>query len=202
MAANDQILVKRPHQQESFTEKQIMDIARCLDWKTGPEYFMSNYFYIQHPVKGQMLYKPYEYQKGLIDTYHNYRFSVSMLSRQMGKSVSAAGYLLWYAMFASGAQEIMHRIRYAYELCPNHIRAGSTTYNKGSIEFDNGSRIIAQATTETTGRGLSITLLYCLAGETTVRIRDKETLVEEEISLKDLYTRLYNPTTFLTDELA
>ena len=61
----------------------------------------------------------------------------------------------------AGAQEIMQRIRYAYELCPDHIRAGVTSYNKGSIDFDNGSRIIAQATTDNTGRGMSITLLYC-----------------------------------------
>ena len=91
----------------------------------------------------------------------------------MGKTATAAGYLLWFAMFVpdatiliaahkySGAQEIMQRIRYAYELCPNHIRAGVTSYNKGSIEFDNGSRIVSQATTENTGRGMSITLLYC-----------------------------------------
>lgn len=60
----------------------------------------------------------------------------------------------------SGAQEIMSRIRYMYESCPDHIRTGATAYNKGSIEFDNGSRIIAQATTENTGRGLSLTLVY------------------------------------------
>jgi hypothetical protein len=60
----------------------------------------------------------------------------------------------------TGAQEIMQRIRYAYELCPNHIRAGATSYNKGSIEFENGSRIVSQTTTETTGRGMSISLLY------------------------------------------
>ena len=55
----------------------------------------------------------------------------------------------------------MQKIRYAYELMPDHIRAGVTSYNKGSIEFENGSRIVAQATTENTGRGMSITLLYC-----------------------------------------
>jgi hypothetical protein len=91
----------------------------------------------------------------------------------MGKTATAAGYLLWYAMFVpdstiliaahkyAGAQEIMQRIRYAYELCPNFIRAGAVSYNKGSIEFDNSSRIVSQATTENTGRGMSITLLYC-----------------------------------------
>ena len=95
-----------------------------------------------------------------------------MLARQTGKSTCAAGYLLWYAMFKSdstiliaahkysGAQEIMSRVRFAYESLPNFIRAGVTAYNRNSIEFDNGSRIIAQATTETTGRGLSLTLIY------------------------------------------
>jgi len=87
-------------------------------------------------------------------------------------TTSAAGYLLWFAMFVpdatvliaahkySGAQEIMSRIRYAYEYCPDFIRAGAVSYNKGTIEFDNGSRIVSQATTENTGRGMSLTLLY------------------------------------------
>lgn len=118
-------------------------------------------------------------------------------------STSAAGYLLWYAMFVPdstilvaahkylGAQEIMQRIRYAYESCPDHIRAGATSYNKGSIEFDNGSRIVSQTTTENTGRGMSITLLYCLDGDTTkVKVRNKTTLIEEEITLAELYGRL------------
>jgi hypothetical protein len=119
-----------------------------------------------------MVYHPYDYQKKLIATYHNYRFSISMMPRQTGKSTSAAGYLLWYTMFVpdstiliaahkyTGAQEIMQRIRFAYELCPDHIRAGVTSYNKGSIDFENGSRIVSATTTETTGRGMSITLLY------------------------------------------
>ena len=119
-----------------------------------------------------MQYHPYEYQKRLINTYHNYRYSISMMPRQTGKSTSAAGYLLWYAMFVpdstiliaahkyDGSQEIMTRVRYAYELCPDHIRAGATNYNRGSIDFENGSRIISATTTENTGRGMSITLLY------------------------------------------
>jgi len=96
-----------------------------------------------------------------------------MMPRQTGKSTSAAGYLLWMAMFRpdstiliaahkyTGSQEIMQRIRYAYELCPDHIRAGVTSYNKGNLDFENGSRIVSTTTTENTGRGMSITLLYC-----------------------------------------
>jgi hypothetical protein len=61
----------------------------------------------------------------------------------------------------TGAQEIMQRIRYGYELCPDYIRSGVTNYNKGSMEFDNGSRIVSATTTGNTGRGMSISLLYC-----------------------------------------
>ena len=76
-----------------------------------------------------------------------------MLGRQMGKSTCAGGYLLWYAMFVpdstilvaahkyTGAQEIMQRIRFMYESLPDYLRAGATSYNKGSLEFDNGDTL-------------------------------------------------------------
>jgi hypothetical protein len=95
-----------------------------------------------------------------------------MLARQLGKTTSAAGYLLWFAMFNtdktiliaahqySGAQEIMQRIRYAYEMCPMWLKADVEVYNQGNIDFGNKSRIVARATTEKTGRGMSISLLY------------------------------------------
>jgi hypothetical protein len=169
----ESVLVKPAHRATNWTESEILEFAKCADPVTGPQYFMDRYFYIQHPTKGKMLYHPFEYQQRLINTYHNWRFSISLMPRQTGKTTSAAGYLLWYAMFKpdstiliaahkyTGAQEIMQRIRYAYELCPDFIRAGCTSYNKGSIDFENGSRIVSQTTTETTGRGMSITLLYC-----------------------------------------
>ena len=169
----DGVLIKKAYQKDNFTREQFTEFAQCADPASGAKYFMNNHFSIQHPTKGRMQYKAFEYQDKLLDVYHNYRFNINMLPRQTGKSTTAAGYLLWYAMFVpdsviliaahkyAGAQEIMQRIRYAYELCPNHIRAGVTSYNKGSIDFDNGSRIVAQATTDNTGRGMSITLLYC-----------------------------------------
>jgi hypothetical protein len=166
-------LVKTPYVKTKFaTQKELDDFIKCCDPKTGYLYFMDNFFYIQHPTRGSMVYHPWDYQKRLIETYHNYRFSISLMPRQSGKSTSAAGYLLWYAMFVpdstiliaahkyTGAQEIMQRIRYAYENCPDHIKAGVTTYNKGSLDFENGSRIVSATTTENTGRGMSISLLY------------------------------------------
>ncbi len=214
MSSNSPSLVKNPYVKTVFeTDQQLQDFIKCCDPTTGYLYFMDNFFYIQHPTKGGMLYHPWPYQERLIDTYHRYRFSISLMPRQSGKSTSAAGYLLWYAMFNpdstiliaahkyTGAQEIMQRIRYAYENCPDHIKAGVTTYNKGSLDFENGSRIVSATTTENTGRGMSVSLLYCLDGDTTtVRIRNKNTLSEEDITLKNLYVRLYNPEKVLNDE--
>lgn len=168
----DGVLVKKAHSKTKYTKEQYDEFVKCMDPKTGTRYFLTHFFYIQAGIEGKQLYSPYKFQEELIESYVNHRFSINLLSRQTGKTTTAAGYLLWYAMFRpdttiliashqfSGVQEIMHRIRYAYELCPDHIRAGVTSYNKGSIDFDNGSRIIGQATTEKTGRGLTIGLLY------------------------------------------
>ena len=172
MSTLESVLVKKAHTPTIYSDQQLEEFAECANMDTGPAYFLNNFFYIQHPVRGKMPMQLFDYQKRLINTYHNYRFSISMLPRQTGKSTVAAGYLLWYAMFIPdstvlvaahkylGAQEIMQRIRYGYEWCPDYIRAGAVSYNKGSIEFDNGSRIVSQTTTENTGRGMSISLLY------------------------------------------
>lgn len=169
MSAVNTDLVKRPYQTESMSQNSLRELALC---SISPLYFIRNYCYIQHPTKGRLPFELFDYQEELINSYNDYRFSVSLLSRQTGKSTCAAAYLLWFAMFnpdstilvaahkRDGANEIMSRLRYMYESCPDSIRAGVTTYNKGSLEFDNGSKIIAQATTENTGRGLSLSLVY------------------------------------------
>lgn len=187
----DDKLVKKAHSKATYTTDQIRELRNCMHPDSGPMYFLENFMYIQHPTKGRMLFTPYEFQKGLVDSYHNYRKSVNMVSRQMGKSTVAAGYLLWYAMFIpdstvlvasnkhDGALEIMQRIRYAYESIPDHIRAGVVAYNKKSLEFDNGSRIIAQTTTGNTGRGLSLSLIYM----------DELAFVDQGIA-KELWTSL------------
>ena len=169
----DGALTKKAHSKEKFTETQISDLLACSDTTDGYLHFSKHFFYIQHPVKGKLLFNPFQYQEGLLSSYHNQRFNINMLPRQSGKTTCASSYLLWYAMFHpdqtilvaahkyTGAQEIMQRIRYGYELCPDFLRAGVVSYNKGSMEFDNGSRIVSQTTTGTTGRGMSISLLYC-----------------------------------------
>ena len=169
----DGVLTKKAHTKEKFTEEQVQHLLACADPNEGYMHFVKNFFHIQHPTKGKIKFEPFEYQVRLLHSYHDFRFNINMMPRQSGKTTCAAGYLLWYAMFHpdqtilvaahkyTGAQEIMQRIRYGYELCPDYVRAGVISYNKGSIEFENGSRIVSQTTTGTTGRGMSISLLYC-----------------------------------------
>lgn len=169
----DGVLTKKAHSKEKFTEEQVEHLLKCSDPVNGYHYFAQHFFYIQHPVKGKMLFEPFEYQERLLQSYHDFRFNINMLPRQSGKTTCASAYLLWFAMFHpdqtilvaahkyTGSQEIMQRIRYGYELCPDYIRSGVVSYNKGSIDFDNGSRIVSATTTGNTGRGMSISLLYC-----------------------------------------
>jgi len=163
------VLVKQAYKKENYTEHQITEIVKSA---TDPVYFIQEYMWVQHPTKGRVRFHLYDYQVDLIKCYHENRYSINMLGRQMGKSTCAAGYLLWYAMFVpdstiliaahkyTGSQEIMQRVRFMYENLPEWIKAGATSYNKGSIDFDNGSRIVSATTTENTGRGMSITLVY------------------------------------------
>ncbi len=162
-------LVKKGHTKTTYDKFKLQELKKCM---IDPVYFLKNYMKIQHPTKGGIDFDMYDFQEELINTYHENRFSIALMPRQSGKTTCAGGYLLWYAMFNadstilvaahqySGAAEIMQRIRYAYEEIPDFLRAGVIEYNKGSITFDNGSRIISQATTEKTGRGLSLTLIY------------------------------------------
>lgn len=207
----DGVLIKKANQQETYTEEQVDHLVKCMDPENGYMHFSKNFAYIQHPVHGKLLFEPYGFQENLMHSYHNYRFNINMMPRQSGKTTCAAIYLAWYAMFNpdqtiliaahkyTGAQEIMQRVRYVYEMCPDYIRAGVTSYNKGSIEFENGSRIVSQTTTGNTGRGMSISLLYCLDGDTTyVDIRNKHTLEEEKVTLAELYSRLSGAKRILT----
>jgi hypothetical protein len=166
-------LTKRAHQKSKFTENHILELNKCMDPKTGPLYFCKNYCMIQHPTKGSMKFEMFQYQEGLISTYHDNRFAIAMLPRQTGKTTCAAAYLVWYAMFVpdsqiliaahkfTGAQDIMNRVRFVYENLPDFLRAGAYSYNRNTLEFDNGSRIKATTTTENTGRGMSLSVIYC-----------------------------------------
>ena len=95
----DGVIIKKANRQERFTKKQVNELEKCLNPVTGVFHFLENYFNIQHPIKGRLIYKAYPFQLKLLHTYHNYRFNVNLLPRQTGKTTTASGYLLWRAMF-------------------------------------------------------------------------------------------------------
>ena len=166
-------LIKKAHAQIKYTLEEVKHLEACLDPVNGPLYFAKNFIKIQHPVRGSIPFHPYEYQERLIHAYHNNKQCIAMLPRQMGKTTCAVAYLLWYTMFIpdaqvliaahkyEGAKDIMDRYRFGYENLPDFVRAGVYSYNRNTIEYDNGSRIQATTTTENTGRGKSLSLIYC-----------------------------------------
>ena len=169
----DGVQIKKAHSKQRYTKEEIDHLEKCMDLKDGPMYFMKNFLKIQHPTRGSIPFEPYGFQEDLVSAYNDYRYTIAMLPRQMGKTTCAAGYLLWYSMFVPeaqiliaahkyvGAQDIMNRFRYGYEQLPDFVRAGIYTYNRNTVEFDNGSRVQATTTTENTGRGKSLSLIYC-----------------------------------------
>ena len=169
----DGVLIKKAHAPQKYTLEEVKHLEACMDPINGPLYFCENFLKIQHPTRGAIKFEPYEYQVRLIQAYHENKQCIAMLPRQMGKTTCATGYLLWYTMFVpeaqvliaahkyEGAQDIMNRYRYGYENLPDFIRAGVYSYNRNTIEYDNGSRIQATTTTENTGRGKSLSLIYC-----------------------------------------
>lgn len=160
--------IKRAHSETEFDVFKLLELEKCA---ADPIYFMRNYVKIQHPVDGVVPFDLFEYQEEMIDLIHNNKDSLLLCSRQLGKTISAAIYILWFATFnraklcviasknMSHATEIMSRIKFAYEELPNWLKAGCKFYNRTSIEFDNDSVIKSEATTEKTGRGGSPSIL-------------------------------------------
>jgi len=137
MAASlDGVLIKKANKQETFTEAQMADLMACMDPELGYLHFAKHFSYIQHPVRGKLLFDPFEYQLRLMDSYHSYRFNINMMPRQTGKTTCASIYLAWYAMFNPDqtilvaahnypvSQEIMELKLYVYKTFRDHIREG------------------------------------------------------------------------------
>lgn len=198
LLAQEVNLVKAPHQKIALTKEQQAEFIRCA---IDPVYFANNYVYVQHPTQGKVPFKLFDYQTQMISTYNNHRQVIAMCSRQLGKTATSAAYILWFSIFQEtvnvliaankfrSATEIMDRIRFAYEELPDWLRPGVTTYNVQKIVFDNGSKIESTTTTADSGRGKSISLLYCLAGDTDVTVRNKATGEIENITLQELHKR-------------
>jgi hypothetical protein len=164
--------LKKPGVTSEYTQMQILELTKCA---MDPIYFIENYCKIVHPMHGVVNFNLYDYQKRLIELFHKERYSITCAARQVGKSQSACAFLLWYAIFnrhktilvvsnkSSGAKEMVNRIVFMYEQLPDWLKPGidENEWNKHTIAFDNGSKIISEATTVNSGRGLAISLLFC-----------------------------------------
>ena len=161
--------LKAANQKVKFTKKEVEEFIRCQD---NPIYFIENYLKIVTLDHGLQPFKMFNFQREMVDTFHNNRFSICKLPRQSGKSTTIIAYLLHYAIFnpnvniailankAAIARDLLGRLQLAYENLPKFIQQGVINWNKGSLELENGSRILAAATSSSAVRGGSYNIIF------------------------------------------
>jgi len=152
-----------------YTEEQIKEIAKCMD---DPTYFIKNYIKIVNIDEGLVPFNMYKFQERMVDTFHNNRFSICKLPRQSGKSTTIIAYLLHQVVFndninvailankSSTARDLLGRLQLAYENLPKWLQQGVLNWNKGSLELENGSKIMAAATSSSAIRGGSYNIIF------------------------------------------
>jgi len=152
-----------------FTQDQIQEYIKC---KEDPIYFIENYCYIVSLDSGLILFKLYEPQKKKVDMILNERRVLLMEGRQQGKTITSAACILWYTIFndnktvailankSAAAREVLSRYQLMYEHLPQWLQQGVTTWNKGDIELENGSKVFTAATSSSAIRGRSVNWLY------------------------------------------
>ena len=152
-----------------FTPEQVEEYVKCA---ADPIYFSTKYMKAVSLDEGLIPYHPYPYQKKMIETCANNRFVICKLPRQSGKTLTMCAYLLWNVLFNQDinvavlankktiAYEILERIKNAYQYIPKWLQQGVMEWNKGSIVLENGSRVIASATSSSAVRGLSLNIIY------------------------------------------
>jgi len=161
--------LKRVGVELQYTEEQVKEIIKCSE---DPIYFIKNYVKIVNVDKGLVPFEMWPFQEDMVSTFHENRFSICKMPRQVGKTTTAAGYMLWSVLFqenyniailankGSLAREILGRIQYAYEYLPLWLQQGIKVWNKGNIELENGSKINAYATSAAGVRGGSYNLIF------------------------------------------
>jgi len=153
----------------SYTKEQVEEYIKCSN---DVNYFCENYVKIVSVDKGLISFKPFEYQKKMFKTFDDNRFTVCKMPRQVGKTTGVVGYLLHKILFNENyniavlankqvqAREILSRVQLAYEWLPKWLQQGIVEWNKGNIELENGSKILASATSSSAVRGQSYNLVY------------------------------------------
>ena len=153
----------------NFTEEQISEYLKC---KEDPVYFARNYIQIVSLDEGLVPFDMYPFQEKLINNFHANRFNICKMPRQTGKSTTCVSYLLHYAIFndsvnigilankAATARELLGRLQLAYENLPMWLQQGVVVWNRGSIELENGSKILAASTSASAVRGMSFNIIF------------------------------------------
>ena len=161
--------LKKVNTPVEFTKEQILEYQKCAK---DPLYFMEKYIQIVSLDEGLIPFKMYGFQKKIVETIHNNRFTICKLPRQSGKSTTTISYLLHYALFnsnsniallankSSTARDILGRLQLAYENLPKWLQQGVINWNKGNIEVENKSTIVAAATSSSAIRGGSYNIIF------------------------------------------
>ena len=161
--------LKKVNTPVEFTKEQIIEFEKC---SKDPIYFMKNYIQIVSLDEGLIPFKMYDFQEHIVRTIHDNRFTICKLPRQSGKSTTVVSYLLHYALFnpnsniailankSSTARDILSRVQLAYENLPKWLQQGVINWNKGNIELENKSTIVAAATSSSAIRGGSYNIIF------------------------------------------
>ena len=161
--------LKRVGEAISFTQDQALEIQKCL---VDPVYFIKTYVKIVNVDKGLVPFDMWSFQESMVNEFHNNRFSICKMPRQVGKTTTTVGYMLWCVLFQEDyniailankgqlAQEILSRIQKAYEYLPKWLQQGIIVWNKRNIELENGSKIYAYATSAAGVRGGTYNLVF------------------------------------------
>ena len=161
--------LKRANTKIEFTQEQILEFMAC---KQDPVYFAQKHVKIVTLDEGLMPFEPYDFQQKLINNFHDNRFNICKMPRQTGKSTTVISYLLHYLLFndsvnigilankAATARELLGRLQTAYENVPKWMQQGVLSWNRGSLELENGSKILAASTSASAVRGMSFNILF------------------------------------------
>ena len=161
--------LKKANTQQEFTEEHIKEFLKC---KADPVYFTTKHIKIVNVDEGLVNFEMYKFQKKLIQNFHKHRFNICKMPRQTGKSTTVVSYLLHYAIFndnvnigilankAATARDLLGRLQLAYENLPKWMQQGIIAWNKGSMELENGSKIIAASTSASAVRGMSFNIIF------------------------------------------
>ena len=161
--------LKKANTEIEFTQEQILEFLAC---KEDPVYFAKKYIKIVSLDEGLVPFDLYPFQEKLIRNFHQERFNICKMPRQTGKSTTVVSYLLHYAVFndsvnigilankAATARELLQRLQTAYENLPKWMQQGILSWNKGSMELENGSKILAASTSASAVRGMSFNILF------------------------------------------